>query len=108
MSNDHRQRPRSHNQISALRQIAGINIPPQQMPSYSITSSARENRGHLEAERLGGLQIDDQVKSGWSLDGQFGYLGAFEDWIDVGCRSLIKIRPILGRRPSARQTLGTE
>jgi hypothetical protein len=37
----------------------------------------------IEAERLGGLQIDDQIESCWSLYGQFAYLGAPEDAIDV-------------------------
>ena len=47
-----------------------------------------------EAERLAGLEIDDQLKHGQLLNRQIGRLGAFEDLVDVGCRAPVQIREI--------------
>jgi hypothetical protein len=50
-------------------------------PTCSITSSPvfSKARRHGEAERFGGLEIDDQVELGWRLYRQVGRLCAFED-----------------------------
>jgi hypothetical protein len=37
-----------------------------------------------QAERLGGLEVDDELEFGRVLDGQLGRLGAFQDLVDVG------------------------
>src|SRR5260370_42565752 len=39
-----------------------------------------------EAERVGGLQVDDQREFRWVLNGEVGRTGAPEDACDVGCR----------------------
>ena len=54
---------------------------------YSITSSARSSmRGRdSEAERLGGLQVDDQLVFGRLLNREVGRTGALEDAVDIGC-----------------------
>src|SRR5450830_236904 len=49
-------------------------------PSFDHLIGAREQRWrHGEAERLGGLQIDNQIEGGWELDGQIGGPRAFEN-----------------------------
>jgi hypothetical protein len=52
---------------------------------------------HVEAERLGGLEIDDHFVLGRRLDRQVGGLLALEDAIDVGGRASVRvdcIRPV--------------
>ena len=67
--------------------------------TYSITSSARASSdgGTVEAERLGGLEIDHQLVLGRRLHRQVGWLLALEDAIDVAGRAPVlvdEIRPI--------------
>ena len=67
--------------------------------SYSITSSARASSvgGIVEAERLGGLEIDDQFVLGRRLHRQVGGLLALEDAIDIAGRAPVLIddvRPV--------------
>ena len=53
------------------------------MQHYSI-KSARTSRGrHGEAECFGSLEIDNQLKFRRVLNWQIGWLGAFENLIDV-------------------------
>jgi hypothetical protein len=47
---------------------------------------------HREAERLGGLEIDDQLEFGRPLDRQIGGLGALEDLSDVNANLAIDCR----------------
>ena len=68
-------------------------------PLHSITSSARasSDRRHVEAERLGGLEVDDQLVFGRRLHRQVGGLLAFKDAIDVdggAAELVVRIRPI--------------
>ena len=55
---------------------------------YSITSSARAGAAtaHVQAERLGGLEIDDRLVLDRRLHRQVGWLLALEDAIDVAGR----------------------
>jgi hypothetical protein len=43
-------------------------------------------QGHLKAERLRGLEIDDQLKPRRHLHGEIGRLLALEDAVDISCR----------------------
>ena len=53
--------------------------------SHSITSSARASSvgGHVEAEHLGGLEVDHQLEFGRLLDWQIGRLLAIQNAVDV-------------------------
>ena len=55
---------------------------------HSITSSARKQhrRGHVEAERLGGLEVDDELELGRLLHRQVGGLLALENAVGVDTR----------------------
>ena len=48
-----------------------------------LISAGEHRRRHCEAERLSGLQIDNQFVSGWHLHRKIGRFLAFEDAIDV-------------------------
>jgi hypothetical protein len=51
----------------------------------------QERRRDREAERLGGLEVDDQFVLSRLLDGQVGGLGAFEDLVHVTGGAAVKI-----------------
>ena len=57
---------------------------------HSITSSARASRvsGTVDAERLRGLEVDDQLVLGWLLHRKIGRLLTLENAIDVAGRLL--------------------
>jgi hypothetical protein len=48
-------------------------------------------RRYIEAERLGGLEVDHQLEFGRHLDRQVGHFCALEDTIDVRSRTSIQI-----------------
>ena len=52
---------------------------------HSITSSARASRvgGHVEAERPGGDQVDDEIELGRLLDRQVGRLRPAQNLVDI-------------------------
>jgi hypothetical protein len=51
----------------------------------------KPRRRDVDAERLGGLQVDGGFELGRKLDRQVGGLGALEDAIDIGRRAPIQI-----------------
>src|SRR6266436_10294459 len=67
-------------------------------PSFDHLVGAREQRRrHIEAERLNGFKIDDQLVLGRRLHWQVGRLLALEDAVDVAGRAAIlvdRIRPV--------------
>src|SRR2546430_6319419 len=44
----------------------------------------QQRLGNRQAERPGGLEVDDQLELGRLLDGEIGRLGAFENLVDIG------------------------
>ena len=46
-----------------------------------------QKQRHVEAKRLGGLEIDHQLVLGWRLHRKIGRYLALEDAIDIGRRS---------------------
>ena len=60
------------------------------MPLFDHIVGATEHQWrHGETQRLGGLEVDDQLKFGGRLDRQIGRLRAFEDAVDVSCRRAV-------------------
>ena len=74
-------------------------------PLHSITSSARASSvgGTVEAERLGGLEVDDQLELGGLLDRQVGRLLALEDPAGIDADLTIHVRTDCFRSSSVRR-----
>ena len=51
-------------------------------------------RRNCEVDLLRGFQIDHQIEYGWLLDGQLGWLRAFQDFVHEKCGSPRKITRI--------------
>ena len=72
---------------------------------YSITSSASASSvgGNVEAERLGGLEVDDELEFGGLHDRQVGRLLALENPTDIHAGLAIGIGYGLTRNSSGRR-----
>jgi hypothetical protein len=54
---------------------------------FDLLVGAQQDRfWDREAQRLRSFEVDDQLKLNRILDWQIGWVGAFEDAIDVPCR----------------------
>src|SRR5262245_16626859 len=61
-------------------------------PSFDhLVGSGDEGCRHVEAERLGGLQVEHELKLGRLLHRKVGGVGAFEDAVHVGRRASVEI-----------------
>ena len=80
------------------------NICQKRTSFDNLVGAGEERRGHFEAERLGGLQIDEQLKFVGSIDRDVARLGSVEDLLHVDGKALGKlaeIRPILISPPKS-------
>ena len=93
--------PREADMCGAKRECPLSANSGHSVAAHSMTSSARasSDRRHGEAERLGGLEVDDQLVLGRRLHRQVGRLLALEDAIDVAGRAPEQVDQI---GPSAR------
>ena len=64
--------------------------------------AAERNERHVEAQRSGGLEVDDQLEFRRCLNREVGGLFASEDAIDVRCRAPINVNVInsVGQQPA--------
>src|SRR5262245_5877565 len=57
--------------------------PPSRVTSLDhLVRASEQRRRHIEAERLGGGQIDDEVELGWLLDRNVGRLRAAQNLVN--------------------------
>src|SRR5215475_8185982 len=66
-----------------------------------LVGGGEEGPWHVEAERPGGLHIDDQLVLGRCLNWKVGWVLAFEDAVNVTCCAYIGIN---GRWPVGEKT----
>ena len=76
---------------------------PQQMASSfdHLVGAGEERRGHFEAERLGGLQIDDQLEFVGPVDRDVARLGPVEDLVHINSKSFGKLPELISPPESA-------
>ena len=59
-----------------------------------LVGDGKESRRHLDAERPGGLQVDDELELGRLHDRQIGRLGALEDVAGIDAHLTITVREV--------------
>ena len=60
-----------------------------------LVGALLELQRHFEAERLGGLEINDELELGWRLDWEFARLRAIQDAIGVDRSAAIVVDPVV-------------
>ena len=96
---------------AAPLQQAATRLPPHQQgnelpPPHSfnhLVGALPELQRHVEAERLGGLEVDHQLELDWGLDGKLARLRALEDAIGIRRRAPKIIESGQLRRTAGRQ-----
>src|SRR5438128_7777104 len=59
-----------------------------------------------QPERLGGLEVDDQLELGWLLDGEIGGSRALQDLVDIDGTASVEIGRIRGVAHQAATSMG--
>src|SRR5215813_1833213 len=70
--------------MSALCQKRTHALQQESLFDHVVGALPQEQR-HVEAERLGGFQIDHQLELVRSLDGELARFCALEDAVTIGC-----------------------
>src|SRR6266480_4680326 len=82
-----RRRKRNSKRHSPMSQSCQRRTPAPQQRASSLDHLVRaplELQRHVEAERLGGLEVDHQLELDWGLDGKLARVRASQDAIDIG------------------------
>jgi hypothetical protein len=92
MVRDHRgprgHNPRSREQESRSGLHRGEGVRPRGSPDHLI-GQEEQGWGYRDPERLGGLEVEDQLEFYGLFHREIGRLGAFEDFVHVGrCASI--------------------
>ena len=80
------------------------NAPQQTVILFDhLVGNLLEMHWHVEAQRLGGIEVDDKLISRRRLHRHVGWFFALKDAVDITGRTLIQVDPI---RPIGHQTTG--
>src|SRR6476660_3258477 len=86
------------------RRLAGLFSARTGHSLNHLVGALLEKPGHVEAERLGCLEIDDQLELDWRLHRKIGRLLASKDTVDVSCRWAPLFNLINSRREKAARS----
>src|SRR5258706_11948750 len=83
----------------------GAKIPAASFDQL-VGASTQDTR-YGQSERLGGIEVHDQLELGRLLDRQVRRIRALEDMIDIGRRAPIEVYPIgaVVQQPAARHRI---